>query len=60
MFTYWCAIAPGDECPAESRSRRNDTIATIRPDGTGLRILPLRELGDSGSWAPSGRRLVFR
>jgi hypothetical protein len=23
MFTYWCAIAPGDECPADSRSPRH-------------------------------------
>jgi hypothetical protein len=60
MFTYWCVIAPGDECPPESRTARNDTIATIRPDGSGLRILPLRTPGDSGSWAPNSHRLVYR
>ena len=60
MFTYWCVISPGPDCPPESRADRNDTIATIRPDGTGLRVLPLPTLGDSGSWAPSGHRLVYR
>jgi Tol biopolymer transport system component len=60
LFNYWCAISPGPECPPESRVPRNETIATIRPDGTGLRVLPLRELGDSASWSPDGKRLVFR
>jgi Tol biopolymer transport system component len=60
LFTYWCTIAVGDECPESTRSPRNAKLATIRPDGTGLRLLPLHTLADSGTWAPDGRHIAFR
>jgi Tol biopolymer transport system component len=60
LFTYWCTIAVGDECPASTRSARNARLATIRPDGTGLRLLHLGTLADSPTWSPDGRRIAFR
>jgi Tol biopolymer transport system component len=58
MFNYWCIF--GDSCPPSTRASRNATIATIRPDGTGLRRLHLRTDADSGGWSPSGNELAFR
>ena len=58
MFNYWCIF--GDSCPPSTRASRNATIATIRPDGTGLHRLHLRTGADSGGWSPDGKRLVFR
>jgi TolB protein len=58
LFHYWCIW--GDQCPEGSRAPRNARLATIRPDGTGLRVLRLGILADSGGWAPDGRAIVFR
>jgi Tol biopolymer transport system component len=58
LFSFWCIY--GDSCPPSTRSARNARLATIRPDGTGLRRLPLKALGDSGAWSPDGTRIAFR
>jgi Tol biopolymer transport system component len=58
LFTYWCVF--GDACPSASHSARNARLATIRPDGTGLHVLPLKVLADSPGWSPDGQRVVFR
>jgi Tol biopolymer transport system component len=58
LFGFWCIY--GDSCPASSRAERNATLATIQPDGRGLRLLRLRSGADSGTWSPDGRRIAFR
>jgi Tol biopolymer transport system component len=58
LFGFWCLY--GDSCPASSRSPRNATLATIHPDGHGLRLLPLKTGADSGAWSPDGKRIAFR
>jgi Tol biopolymer transport system component len=58
LFGFWCVF--GDQCPASTRRPRNSRQATIRPDGTGLRILPLKGLPDSGNWSPDGKQIVYR
>jgi Tol biopolymer transport system component len=60
LFTYWCTIAVGDACPDSTRGPRNARLATIRPDGTGRRVLHLGVRADSGTWAPDGRRIAVR
>jgi hypothetical protein len=45
--------------PPSSRSPRNATLATIHPDGHGLR-LRLNTGADSGSWSPDGKRIACR
>jgi TolB protein len=34
-------------------------LSVIRPDGTGLRVLPHTEGGEYPSWSPDGSRIVF-
>jgi Tol biopolymer transport system component len=58
LFSYWCIY--GDSCPPSTRAARNATLATIRPDGTGLHRLRFRTGADSGAWSPDGRRIAFR
>ena len=58
LFGFWCIY--GDSCPASSRAERNATLATIHPDGRGLRLLQLKSGADSGAWSPDGKRIVFR
>jgi Tol biopolymer transport system component len=58
LFGYWCIW--GDSCPAATRAMRNSRLATIRPDGTGLRLLPITLRADSAAWSPSGTQIVFR
>jgi Tol biopolymer transport system component len=58
LFGYWCVF--GDQCPASTRSARNSRQATIRPDGSGLHVLPLKALPDSGSWSPDSQQVVYR
>jgi Tol biopolymer transport system component len=58
LFTFWCIY--GDSCPASTRQPRNDRLATIRADGTGLHVLPLKLLADSGAWSPDGILIVYR
>jgi Tol biopolymer transport system component len=58
LFGFWCAF--GDQCPASTRSARNSRQATIRPDGSGLHVLPLKALPDSGNWSPDGEQIVYR
>jgi Tol biopolymer transport system component len=58
LFGFWCIY--GDSCPASSRSPRNATLATIQPDGRGLRMLRLETGSDSGTWSPDGQRVAFR
>jgi Tol biopolymer transport system component len=58
LFGYWCIY--GDSCPPSTRAHRNATLATIHPDGTGLRHLHLKTGADSGNWSPDGKRIVFR
>lgn len=58
LFHYWCIW--GDNCPAGARAPRNARLATIRLDGTGLRLLRLGILADSGAWAPDGDAITFR
>jgi Tol biopolymer transport system component len=58
LFGFWCIY--GDSCPASSRSPRNATLATIHPDGRGLRMLRLETGADSGTWSPDGKRIAFR
>ena len=48
------------QCPDGARGPRNARLATIRPDGTGLRVLRLGMLADSGAWAPDGDAITFR
>lgn len=60
LFTYWCTIAVGDACPDSTRSSRNARLATIHPDGAGLRVLRLGILADSPTWAPDGESIAFR
>ena len=55
---FWCIY--GDSCPASLRAERNATLATIHPDGRGLRLLQLKSGADSGAWSPDGKRIVFR
>jgi Tol biopolymer transport system component len=68
LFGFFC-VAGDDACPLDSRSPRNAKLATIRPDGSGLRRLklgvdadsePWAVHADSGAWAPDGTRLAFR
>jgi Tol biopolymer transport system component len=58
LFGYWCRF--GDSCPAGAFGMRNSRLATIRPNGSGLKTLPINLRADSGAWAPSGRQIVFR
>jgi TolB protein len=59
LFQYSCLY--GDQCPPGTNgSRRNQRLATIRPDGTGLRVLPLKTLADSPAWSPDGKKVAFR
>jgi Tol biopolymer transport system component len=58
LYSYWCIF--GDDCPMSSRAPRNATLATIRPDGTDLRVLRLGIPADSGAWAPDGKAIAFR
>jgi len=58
LFGFWCLY--GDSCPASSRSPRNATLATIHPDGHGLRLLRLNTGADSGTWSPDGKQIAFR
>jgi Tol biopolymer transport system component len=58
LFGYWCIS--GDSCPASTRAPRNSRLATIRPDGRGLEVLPIKLRADSGAWSPSGSFIVFR
>jgi TolB protein len=58
LFGYWCIY--GDSCPPSTRAKRNATLATIHPDGTGLHHLHLRTGADSGNWSPDGKHIVFR
>src|SRR5262249_28247243 len=58
LFGFWCLY--GDSCPASSRSLRNATLATIHPDGHGLRLLRLNTGADGGTWSPDGKRIAFR
>jgi Tol biopolymer transport system component len=58
LFSYWCIY--GDGCAPSSRSARNARLATIKPDGTALRVLRLHAHGDSGTWSPDGTRIAFR
>jgi Tol biopolymer transport system component len=58
LFGFWCVF--GDQCPASTRSARNSRQATIRQDGKGLHVLPLKELPDSGNWSPDGDQVVYR
>ena len=58
LFGFWCIY--GDSCPASSRAERNATLATIHPDGRGLRLLQLTSDADTGAWSPDGERVVFR
>lgn len=58
LFGFWCAF--GDQCPASTPSARNATLATIRPNGKGLRKLRLPSGADSGTWSPNGKRIVYR
>ena len=58
LFGYWCIW--GDYCPAATRALRNSKLATIRPNGTGLRVLPIKLRADSAAWSPSGTQIVFR
>jgi dipeptidyl aminopeptidase/acylaminoacyl peptidase len=57
LFSFWCAFEP---CPPGSRSARTSRLATIRPDGTGLRVLQLKALGDTGTWSPDGTTITYR
>ena len=58
LFGFWCLY--GDSCPPSSRSPRNATLATIHPDGRGLRLLRLKTDADSGTWSPDGKQIAFR
>jgi Tol biopolymer transport system component len=58
LVSFWCIY--GNDCPASTRRPRNDRLATIRADGAGLHVLPLKLLADSGAWSPDGRQLVYR
>jgi Tol biopolymer transport system component len=58
LFGYWCIW--GDSCPAGTHSLRNSRLAVIRPDGGGLKVLPIALRADSGAWSPTGRFIVFR
>jgi hypothetical protein len=58
LFSFWCIY--GDGCPAATRTRRNARLATVDANGRGLRVLPLKVWADSGAWAPSGTRIVYR
>jgi hypothetical protein len=58
LFGFWCGF--GDQCPANAYAMRNSRLATIRPDGRDLEILPIKLRADSGSWSPSGAQIVFR
>jgi len=58
LFGYWCIY--GDSCPASTRAARNSRLATIRLDGGGLKVLPIKLRADSGAWSPSGKFIVFR
>jgi Tol biopolymer transport system component len=58
LFGFWCIY--GDSCPPSSRAERNATLATIQPDGRGLRLLRLKSGADSGAWSPDGKRIVYR
>jgi dipeptidyl aminopeptidase/acylaminoacyl peptidase len=49
LFGFWCIY--GDQCPSISREPRNEKLATIRPDGSGLHRLPLAGV-DTGAWSP--------
>jgi Tol biopolymer transport system component len=57
LFGYWCLY---DSCPASTRNRVNARLATIHPDGTGLRVLRLKLLADSGTWSPTGKQIAYR
>jgi Tol biopolymer transport system component len=58
LFSFWCIY--GDDCAASTRASRNARLATINTNGTGLKVLPLRVHGDSGTWSPDGTRIAFR
>jgi Tol biopolymer transport system component len=58
LFSFWCIY--GDGCAPDSRGPRNARLATINADGTGLAVLRLKALGDSGAWSPDGKKVVFR
>jgi Tol biopolymer transport system component len=55
LFGYWCIF--GDACGTPSS--RNERLATIRPDGRRLRILPLAGV-DTGAWSPDGKQIAYR
>src|SRR5207247_363275 len=58
LFSFWCMY--GDSCPSSTRRPKNDRLATIRPDGGGLHVLPLKILADSGTWSPDGKQIAYR
>jgi Tol biopolymer transport system component len=55
LFGFWCIF--GDQCT--SPKPRNEKLATIRPDGQGLHLLPLSG-ADTGAWSPDGKEIAYR
>lgn len=58
LFGFWCGF--GDQCPSNAFAMRNSRLATIRPDGSRLEILPIKLRADSADWSPSGSQILFR
>jgi Tol biopolymer transport system component len=62
LLSYWCYFdVEGHGCPLVGvRNRRRSRLATIRPDGTDLKVLSIKLRADSPAWSPSGTQIVYR